>query len=54
MTSTNSEEKTAETSEEPEQDYEILSEVYPQYDLSFKIIVIGNPGKKIFFLNKKL
>ena len=26
--------------------YEILPEDYPNYDLSFKIIVIGNPGKK--------
>jgi hypothetical protein len=28
-------------------DYEILREDYPNYDLSFKIIVIGNSGKKI-------
>ena len=29
---------------------EILPEDYANYDLSFKIIVIGNPGKnKIFF-----
>ena len=27
--------------------YEILREDYPNYDLSFKIIVIGNSGKKI-------
>ena len=26
--------------------YEILREDYPNYDLSFKIIVIGNSGKK--------
>ena len=25
--------------------YEILLEDYPKYDLSFKIIVIGNSGK---------
>ena len=25
--------------------YEILREDYPNYDLSFKIIVIGNSGK---------
>ena len=38
---------------EPEQEapqndkeYEILREDYPNYDLSFKIIVIGNSGKK--------
>jgi len=52
MTSKNSEEQTGETpSEEPKLDYEILSEEYPQYDLSFKIIVIGNSGKKIYFIN---
>ena len=27
------------------QDIEILREDYPNYDLSFKIIVIGNSGK---------
>ncbi len=30
---------------EEEKDYEILREDYPNYDLSFKIIVIGNSGK---------
>jgi len=30
-----------------EKDYELLGEDYPTYDLSFKIIVIGNSGKKI-------
>ena len=30
---------------EEETDYEILREDYPNYDLSFKIIVIGNSGK---------
>ena len=50
MTSKNSEEQMGETpSEEPKLDYEILSEEYPQYDLSFKIIVIGNSGKKYIF-----
>ena len=29
-----------------DQGYEILREDYPNYDLSFKIIVIGNSGKK--------
>ena len=28
-----------------EKDYEILPEDYPKYDLSFKIIVIGNSSK---------
>jgi len=26
-------------------DYELLREDYPNYDLSFKVIVIGNSGK---------
>ena len=29
-----------------DKNYEILPENYPNYDLSFKIIVIGNSGKK--------
>ncbi len=36
------------TSEEiKDTQYEILGEEYPTYDYSFKIIVIGNSGKKI-------
>jgi len=31
-----------------EKEYEILKEDYPNYDLSFKIIVIGNSGKLLF------
>jgi len=27
-----------------QKDYEILREDYPNYDLSFKVIVIGNSG----------
>ena len=41
-----------ETTEKKELDYELLSEEYSQYDLSFKIIVIGNSGNAniiIFF-----
>ena len=38
-------------------EYEILRDDYPNYDHSFKVIVIGNSGKKIYFLiykyNKK-
>lgn len=38
-------------------DYEILLEDFTYFDLSFKLIVIGNSGKKIIFLynniNKK-
>ena len=36
--------------EEPEKEYEILREDYPNYDLSFKIIVIGNSGKKKYII----
>ena len=32
--------------EENDKGYEILREDYPNYDLSFKIIVIGNSGKQ--------
>ena len=27
--------------------YEILPEDFPTFDMSFKLIIIGNPGKKI-------
>ena len=37
--------------ESQEKDYEILSESYPSYDYSFKIIVIGNSGKIKLFKN---
>ena len=30
---------------EGNKDYKILSEDYPSFDFSFKIIVIGNSGK---------
>ena len=29
--------------------YKILSEDYPTYDLAFKVIIIGNSGKKYFY-----
>jgi len=32
-----------------EKEYEVLPEDYARYDLSFKIVVIGNSGKIIFF-----
>ena len=38
--------------ENNQKDYEILREDYPNYDLSFKVIVIGNSG--IFKLYLKL
>ena len=47
MSSTNTEENKEEKENQINEEYEILSEEYPQYDLSFKIIVIGNSGKKI-------
>lgn len=31
-------------------DYELLDDDYPNYDLSFKVIVIGNSG----MMNKKI
>ena len=30
--------------EEKKPEYEILTDDYPKYDLSFKIIIIGNSG----------
>ena len=48
---TESEEQTQETEKgepEPEKDYELLSEDCTNYDLSFKVIVIGNSGKKTY------
>jgi len=33
-----------EDKKEEQKDYEILSDDYPKYDLSFKIIIIGNSG----------
>ena len=37
--------------ENSQKDYEILREDYPNYDLSFKVIVIGNSGIFILYLN---
>ena len=31
-------------------DYELLREDFPNYDLSFKVIVIGNSGNYILYL----
>ena len=31
---------------EEQKDYQVLGEDYPTYDYSFKVIVIGNSGKK--------
>ena len=38
--------ETEKETEKKDAEYEILREDYPNYDLSFKIIVIGNSGKK--------
>ena len=38
-----------EETESTEKEYTLLGEDYPNYDFSFKIIVIGNSGKKIYF-----
>ena len=51
MTSSESEGQTQDSTQEEgeqkeEKEYEILSEDYANYDLSFKVIVIGNSGKK--------
>ena len=32
-------------------DYEVLRDDYPSYDIAFKVIVIGDSGKKILLLN---
>ena len=32
-------------------EYEVLPEDYVNYDLSFKLIVIGNSGNKILLVN---
>ncbi len=45
MTSKETEEETQDTNaKEKEKDIELLSEEFSSYDLSFKIIVIGNSG----------
>jgi len=45
---TNENEVEEKKEEQNDKGYEILREDYPNYDLSFKIIVIGNSGKKIY------
>jgi len=42
-------EKEKEKEKSSDKGYEILREDYPNYDLSFKIIVIGNSGKNKLF-----
>ena len=38
--------------EEITKDYELLREDYPNYDLSFKVIVIGNSGNYFYIIYK--
>ena len=51
MSTTNTDEEIEQNekdkSAEKEKDYELLREDYPNYDLSFKVIVIGNSGNYI-------
>ena len=49
MASNEGENESKPEEEQIEKDYEVLREDYQNYDLSFKIIVIGNSGKNIFF-----
>ena len=37
--------------QESKKDYELLKEDYPNYDLSFKVIVIGNSGNYLIIFN---
>ena len=37
-------EESTEQSENHKKDYELLKDDFPNYDLSFKVIVIGNSG----------
>ena len=45
--SENQDEEINQNEEKKDKDYEILGEDIPNYDLSFKVIVIGNSGKTI-------
>ena len=35
-------------------EYQVLPENYPNYDLSFKIILIGNSGNISFIINNSI
>ena len=47
------EKKENENKEKDKLDYEILFEDFSYFDLSFKIIVIGDSGKKLFYIIKE-
>ena len=44
-------EENANNAQNTNKEYEILSEDHPNYDLSFKVIVIGNSGKYYYIFN---
>ncbi len=44
-------EENANNAQNTKKEYEILSEDTPNYDLSFKVIVIGNSGKYYYIFN---
>ena len=60
MSSNTDEKEPEQEATQNDKEYEILREDYPNYDLSFKIIVIGNSGKKTliylmnYFFNNKI
>ena len=45
MSDNTEENATSPSGQDSQKDYELLKEDYPNYDLSFKVIVIGNSGK---------
>ena len=47
------EKKENDNKEKDKLDYEILFEDFSYFDLSFKIIVIGDSGKKFFYIIKE-
>ena len=48
------EENNQENENQDKLDYEILFEDFSYFDLSFKLIVIGNSGKKLLLYNNQL
>ena len=45
-------ENNTQSEEKTKKDYEILRADFPNFDINFKIIVIGNSGKFYFIYNK--
>ena len=52
MSSNASDPTSVQTDDNTEKDYELLREDYPNYDLSFKVIVIGNSVNLKLYKNK--